>query len=162
MNYHPVTEKIKDLLRKKEMWFETFQHGPVRTSDEAAKVRTGYDLKQGAKAIILKVKKQNRQREYVMLVLPGHLRFDSKKTKKVLGAKDVTFASEEKVLEITEGVQPGGVPPLGNLFGLKVIVDEELLKNEKIVFNAGDKRYSIAMKAKDFISLVDPIVKSIT
>lgn len=144
------------------MWFETFEHEPVRTSDEAAKVRKGYGLRQGAKAIILKIKKQNRQREYVMLVLPGHLRFDSKKTKKVLGARDITFASEEDVLEVTAGVQPGGVPPLGNLFGLKVVVDEGLLKNEKIVFNAGDKRYSIAMKTDDYVSLVNPIVQSIT
>lgn len=162
MSYHPVVEKIKGLLRGKKLWFETFEHEPVRTSDEAAKVRAGYGLEQGAKAIVLKIKKQNGQREYVMLVLSGHLRFDSKKTKKVLGARDITFASEEDVLEITAGVQPGGVPPLGSLFGLKVVVDEGLLKNEKIVFNAGDKRYSIAMKTDDYISLINPIVQSIT
>ena len=41
MTYHPVVEKIKDLLTQRGAWFETFEHAPVRTSEEAAKVRTG-------------------------------------------------------------------------------------------------------------------------
>lgn len=162
MDYHEVVEKISSLLEREKMWFETFEHEPVRTSDEAAKVRTGYRLEQGAKAIILKIKKRNKEREYIMLVLPGNLRFDSKKTKKILDAREISFASEDEVLDITGGVQLGGVPPMGNLFNLRVVVDEALLKNEKIVFNAGDRRFSIAMKSRDFVFLVSPIVQSIT
>ena len=33
-------------------WYETFENEPVRISEEASKLRTGYTIGQGAKAII--------------------------------------------------------------------------------------------------------------
>jgi Ala-tRNA(Pro) deacylase len=59
-------------------------------------------------------------------------------------------------------VEPGGVPPFGNLFDLGVIADQELFGNEKIVFNAGDRRFSVAMKSEDYRQLANPVVASIT
>ena len=40
-------------------------------------------------------------------------------------------------------------------------VDKLLLENEKIIFNAGDRRFSVAMKAKDYQELVHPQVVDI-
>jgi prolyl-tRNA editing enzyme YbaK/EbsC (Cys-tRNA(Pro) deacylase) len=91
-----------------------------------------------------------------MAVIPGDKRFDNDKIKAILAAKDIRFATEEEVLEITKGVELGGVPPFGNLFGLEVFVDRTLLNNEKIVFNAGDRRFSIAMLSYDYQKLVEP------
>jgi len=53
------------------------------------------------------------------------------------------------------------VPPFGNLFDIEVIVDPQLFENEKIVFNAGDKSFSVGMYSKDYLQLVDPQVVSI-
>ena len=63
---------------------------------------------------------------------------------------------------MTKGVLPGGVPPFGNLFDLEVIVDPKLLENEKIIFNAGDRCFSIAMKSKDYTTLISPTIVNIT
>ena len=161
MRYHEVTEKIKNLLTTNNYWFETFEHEPVRTSEEAAKTRTGYSLQQGAKAMIIRVKKPESDKKFVMLVFPGNLRFDNDKVKTLFGAKDIRFATEEEVSTITNGVQPGGVPPFGNLFGLEVITDAKLFENEKIVFNAGDRSFSIAMKSQDYRKLVNPKIAEI-
>lgn len=152
-----------ELLKFHDVWFETFEHEEVRTSHEAAQVRTGhYTLEQGAKALILRVKKSSNDSQFVMLVLSGALRFDSKKVKKMLSARDIRFATEEEVFEITDGIQPGGVPPFGNLFSLPVIADPALLAQEKIIFNAGDKRFSIGMKSIDYIHIVKPLIESIS
>lgn len=159
--YHPVVDRIVSTLEQNGCWFETFEHEEVRTSEEAAKVRHGYSLEQGAKALIVKVKKE-RLSEYVMLVMPAHLRIDNKKTKEVLGVKEIRFASADEVVEITDGVQPGGVPPFGNLFGLKVIVDPLLMKNERIVFNAGDRRFSVAMQTSDYVKMANSQLASVT
>lgn len=107
MNYHPLTEKIKSLLLENNYWFEDFEHEAVRTSEEAAKVRTGYSLKQGAKALIVRIK-INGEKKYVMLVVPGDVKFDKKKVQEALHAKDMRFATEEEVSQITEGVKVGG------------------------------------------------------
>lgn len=161
MDYHPITKTITDLLTQNNCWFETFEHEPVRTSEEAAKIRTGYTINQGAKALIIRVKKSETDKKFVMLIVPGDLRFNNQKVKDFFGAKEIRFASEEEISKLTSGVQIGGVPPFGNLFNLETIVDPKLFKNEKIVFNAGDRRFSVAMKSEDFKKLVNPQVVDI-
>jgi len=161
MDYHPTVEKIKSLLVKNSCWFEAFEHAPVRTSEEAAKIRTGYTLQQGAKAIIARVKESGKGKRFVMFVVPADKRFDAGKIKNNLGLSDIRFATEQEIIELTQGVVPGGVPPFGNLFGLDVFSDDGIFKNEKIVFNAGDRSYSIAMISNDYKKVVNPIVKDI-
>lgn len=156
--YHSVVSQITDLLEKNECWFETFGHEPVRTSEDAAKIRDGYTLHQGAKALIIRVKISKSDRKFVMVVLPGDVRFDAEKVKQLFSAKDVRFATVEEVSQLTNGVQPGGVPPFGNLFGLEVIVDPSLLQNEKIIFNAGDRSFSVGMKSAEYVEVVKPLV----
>lgn len=154
MDYHPVVKQITDLLTLHSCWFETFSHLPVTTSEEAAKTRPGYTLEQGAKALIVKIEKRNKEIEFCMLVLPAHLKLDSKKTKKALDVKNLRFASEEEITSLTQGVQRGAIPPFGGLFRMMVCVDPRLYANEKMVFNAGDRRFSIAMKTQDYKKIV--------
>lgn len=158
--YHKVVNKIVDTLKESGVWFETFEHEAVRTSEEAAKIRIGYSLKQGAKALIIRVKSVS-EKYFAMLVIPGDEKFDSSKVMKILQAKNIRFATEDEVFKITEGIQPGGVPPFGNIFHLKVVADPTLFKNEKLVFNAGDRRFSIAIKSEDYKMLVKPEIESI-
>lgn len=135
------------------MWHETFEHEPVRTSEEAAKIRDGYTLAQGVKAIVVRVKKSKSDKRFVMLVFPADRRFDNAKVKALFEAKDVRFAMEEEIAGLCEGLVPGAVPPFGNLFGLEVVCDKGLFDNEKIVFNAGDRRFSVGMKSEDYREL---------
>lgn len=161
MSYHPLTEKIKSLLTEKGFEFETFEHEPVRTSEEASKVRTGYTINQGAKTAVTRVKKPGVGKIFVMFVLQGSKKFDKGKIKSEFGLSDLRFATEEEVLKITGGVLPGGIPPFGNLFNLPVYMDRGLLQQEKIIFNAGDKSFSIGMKSADYVDLVNPIIGDI-
>lgn len=138
-----------------------FEHEPVRTSEEAAKVRPGYTIEQGAKAIILKVRTDSPEPVFVMLVIPGHKRFNKTSVKQFLNAKDMTFATEDLVLELTGGVLPGGIPPFGNIFGLRTIADPEIFKQDKISFNAGDRAVSVGMLSEDYKRLVNPEIRTI-
>lgn len=158
MDLHPLTHTITTLLEQNKYWFESFTHEEVRTSEEAANVRTGYSLSQGAKALIIKYKRKNGFSDFAMFVLPGDRRFSSTKVKRILLAEDVRFATEEEVSRVTKGVLPGGVPPMGNLFSISVYVDETLTQQEKIIFNAGDRRFSVGMFFKDYLQLVSPMV----
>lgn len=157
---HPVTSQITTLLDEHDCWYETFEHEAVRTSEEAANIRTGYTIQQGAKALLLRIKKSKRNKFFVMLVFPADQKFDNAIVKEYFEAKDIRFATEEEVAELTNGVQPGGVPPFGNLFDLPVYVAPELFENERIVFNAGDRRFSVAMLSTDYQRLVEPNVFS--
>ena len=161
MEYHPTVARILELLSTNSCWCETFEHEAVRTSEEAARTRPGYTLHQGAKALVVKAKRSGADRAFVMLVYPADMRFDNNKVKALLGAKDVRFASEAEVAELTGGILPGAVPPFGNLFQLPVIADPALFQNDRIVFNAGDRCFSIAMKSADYEKVVNPQISEI-
>ncbi|HZQ08330.1 MAG TPA: YbaK/EbsC family protein [Anaerolineae bacterium] len=150
------------LLDENHVWYETFEHKAVRTSEQAARTRPGYTLHQGAKALVLRVKKSNADKFFAMLVMPADCQFDNARVKAVFGARDLRFATDGEVAELTGGVEPGGVPPFGNLFGLRVIADPALFENERIVFNAGDRRFSVAMRAEDYRRIVNPEIANIT
>ncbi len=158
MDYHPVTKQITELLRSNNCWFETFEHAPVRTSEEAARLRPEFSLHQGAKALIVKTGSSGKETRFVMLVFPADLRFNAKKVKAMLGVKEINFATEEEVGAATGGIFVGGVPPFGNLFNLPVFADESLFGNERMIFNAGDRSFSVAMLPADYRKLVNPTV----
>ncbi len=162
MNYHPVANQIIEILSNRHCWFETFEHAAVRTSEEAAAVRTGYSLEQGAKALIVKAYNNSQDGRFVMIVVPAHLRFDSEKAQQQLATRKLRFATESEVGELTGGVLPGGVPPFGNLFNLPVYADAKLFENEKIIFNAGDRRFSVALRSDDYKTLANPTVADLT
>lgn len=162
MDYHPVTTQIQNVLQQNAIWYESFEHEPVRTSEQAARTRPGYTLHQGAKAILLRIKRSNADKFFVMLVFPADLQFDTGKVKTFFNARDIRFATDAEVGELAQGIEPGGVPPFGNLFELRVIADPKLFAIEKIVFNAGDRRFSIAMLSADYARLVNPEIVDIT
>src|SRR5690242_10023929 len=77
MGFHPVTQTILDLLTVQHCWHETFEHQPVRTSEEAAKARPGYTLRQGAKAMIVRAKVNGGDKQFLMLVIPADQKFSN-------------------------------------------------------------------------------------
>jgi prolyl-tRNA editing enzyme YbaK/EbsC (Cys-tRNA(Pro) deacylase) len=157
---HSIAAEIITLLKDNKYWYETFNHEPVRTSEEAAKLRPWYSADQGAKAIIARIKVPFAGKSFIMLVLPGDKKFNEAKVCQSTGAKDIRFAKENEVKTITKDVKPGGVPPFGNLFGLRVIADKSIFNNETIVFNAG-RTTTIAMKSEDYQALVRPEIANI-
>ena len=160
---HPVVNKIKEILEENNIDYDYMEHKPVRTSEEAAKVREGkYSIEQGAKALIVRIKVRGGNKYFAMFVVPGHLRFDMDKSKALFNAKDIRFATEKEVSKITNGVKPGGVPPFGNLFNIDTFADKKMFDYENIIFNCGDKRASIAIKPSDFRHIVEPQVVDLT
>jgi len=147
----PLTERLKQLLSEAGVVFEVLEHPPVYTSDEAARVR-GTPLEQGAKALVVRADDR-----FVHCVLSAHLRADNAALRAILGTRKLRFATREELLEVT-GCAPGAVPPFGNLFGLPVLVDEALCRNERVVFNAGSNAVSIAMRCADLVRLSDASV----
>jgi Ala-tRNA(Pro) deacylase len=48
------------------------------------------------------------------------------------------------------------MPPFGNLYGMRVFVDETLSRDKEIVFNAGSHRELVRLAWEDFERLVQP------
>ncbi|MBU0614788.1 MAG: aspartate--tRNA ligase [Nanoarchaeota archaeon] len=137
-----VYEKIVDALNKDKIEFETIEHKAVYTSEEAAEVR-GISPSQGVKALICKTDKG-----FVQACVPGDKEIDLEKLKKVLQTKSVELASADEVKRVS-GCSIGSVPPFGNLFEIKILIDKQVTQNKEVAFNAGTHTKSIKMRAKD-------------
>jgi len=143
-----VTERLTRWLEERGVRFRLLEHAPVFTSEEAARVR-GTPIEAGAKALVLRAEEHT-----VHVVLPGNRKVDNAQVRAILGTRTLRFATPEELLALT-GCTPGAVPPFGNLFGLPVLVDEELAKREDIAFNAGSNTTSIVMRCADFLRLAE-------
>lgn len=150
-----VFEKIINLLESKHVAYKLTEHAPVRTSEEAARIR-GVPLKTGAKAMIARCKD-----DYYLLVLPADKQIDWKRLRSILRVRDIRLATAEEAEQVA-GVQMGSVPPFGNVLGLPTYFDQGLFENEVVNFNPGSITHSIAMQSADLRALVTPMVDSFT
>lgn len=145
-----IFNKIKKILDENKIKYSLKHHEPVYTSEQAAKVR-GDSLEQGAKAIIMKSKDK-----YFLIVISAVKKINSKKLKKILKVKSLSFVSSEELSKF--GLETGAVPPFGSVIGLKTYVDKSLLDNKEIAFNAGSRTDSIRMKLDDYLNVEKPEV----
>jgi Ala-tRNA(Pro) deacylase len=158
MDFHHCVADIIKSLEENSFLYDYFEHEPVVTSEQAAAVRSEYDLCQGAKALLVKIYETKKSGQFVMFVVPGDRQFDNELVRENLRVIKTRFATREEADKITNRIEFGGVPPFGNLFGLPVYVDPLVLENERIIFNAGDRRISIGMQSSDWKKIVEPLV----
>ncbi len=146
-----VFEEIEKMLSNNDIRFEVIEHLATFTSEESAKAR-GTRLDQGAKAMVMKADSKP-----IMVVVQASKAIDEEKLKSAIGAKGVKMARADEVKQLMD-CDIGSVHPFGNMAGLKVYVDEGLLKEDEIAFNAGSHTTSIKMKSADYRRVVEPIV----
>lgn len=140
---------IVDKLRASDIQFDELDHEPIYTTEEAAQVH-GLSLDAGAKSLLLKTKEG-----FLLVVLAGSRKLDSKKLKKLLGIKDIRFASPAEVKD-TLGCIVGACYPLGSVAGVPTYLDNSLLSQEVISFNPGLHDKTIKVKLGDYLTVEQP------
>ena len=142
-----ITDRIKKLLEDNEIEFKEIDHYETRTCEESAKAR-GEDIKYGGKTILFKDKK-----DYRLFVISAALQIDNNKVRKILKSQKLRFATPFELMEIA-GVESGALPPFGrDILPYDLYLDESILENEIICFNAGLLTKSIIMKTEDYLKL---------
>lgn len=144
-----VLESVRAFLRKNHVLFREIHHQPTFTSEESARAR-GEDVRIGGKAILMKVGDDFR-----LFVLSASLKVDSKAIKRKFGVKKIRFANKEELADLT-GLVPGCVPPFGRpILDFDLYIDQSIIENKKIAFNAGSLTDSIVMSVEDYLRVAD-------
>jgi len=141
--------KIMGILDDNGIPYEVVEHDPVYTNPEMAD-KLGVDVSQTVKNLMLKT----AAGDVIQVVLPGDKRFDSKRVAKKVGAKSVSFAKPETVLEIA-GCEVGCVPPFGHLKPVRVYMDKQLMWKDHVYFNPGVHNKSVKIEAARLKELCD-------
>ena len=144
-------EKILNIFKENNVTYQLYEHEPVYTSQEAAKIR-GVELKTGCKSMVLKTK----DGKFVLANVAADRKIDLKKLERMSDRK-LSFASKVEVLQTTN-CESGSVPPFGKLFGLPTFLDESVLENDFVNFNIGMLTRSVKISKQDLLKIMDPTI----
>jgi Ala-tRNA(Pro) deacylase len=147
----PAT-KLKAFLDTNNIKYVSITHSKAYTAQgiAAAAHISGKEL---AKTVMITV-----DGEVAMAVLPASETVNLDALKATLNVKRVDLSSERQFRDRFVDCELGAMPPFGNLYGLKVYVDETLTRDKEIAFNAGTHLELIKLAYADFTNLVKPTV----
>jgi Ala-tRNA(Pro) deacylase len=143
-------EKLRAFLDANNTKYELLSHSKAYTAQEIAS-RAHIPGQELAKTVIVKI-----DGNLAMAVLPASAHVDTAAIKAELGAEDVRLATEFEFKDRFPDCELGAMPPFGNLYGMQVLVDENLAKDVEIAFNAGSHTELMRLSYQDFVTLVQP------
>ncbi len=145
-------QQLKDFLEREQVKFVTIKHSLAFTAleiAESAHVR-GRDL---AKTVVVEI-----DGDMAMVVLPASRRLSLERLRAATGAKTVELATEASFEARFPSCEVGAMPPFGNLWDMRVFVDQHLREDEQIAFNAGTHTELVRLSYGDFERLTEPVV----
>jgi Ala-tRNA(Pro) deacylase len=151
----PILPKLQEFLDSKGIRYSHTVHPLAYTAREVAHAEH-VPPQELAKVVIVVA-----NGEYRMAVLPASRLVDFPEVRAVLEAPGARLATEEELALLFPDCELGAMPPFGNLYHMKVLVDASLLADENIVFNAGTHRDVIHMRLDDYRRIVKPEIVSL-
>jgi len=120
----------------------------------------GYKIKDSCNAILIKSKKP--EEFYSLFCVLGSSRLDvNHKAKSLMESKKVSFASKEEAEKVTNQIY-GGISPLGLPSEIKIFIDKEVLKREKIFIGAGNRVSKFFLKPESLVELTQGKIEELT
>jgi Ala-tRNA(Pro) deacylase len=154
MELTPVSQKIVDYLKLHAIPHQSIHHAAAASVLEYQQI-LGTRLEQQAKALFIRYK--GNAKDFAIVAIQAQKKLDLDMVCKLLHAKEARLGAHEQLLETT-GCNYGELPPLGKIFSLTLLMDKELLKEDKIYFNAGSLTFSIILNPVLLAAFEEPIL----
>jgi Ala-tRNA(Pro) deacylase len=154
-----VFDQLVALLTDAKARFRVIEHEAEGKSGAISAIR-GNRPDQAAKAMVLDVRGGGGGKRPVLAILPGSRKLDFAAVAAIFEARKCGFASPETAQELT-GCVMGAVPPFALNPALSIVVEEDLLANDTLFFNAGRLDRSMELDTKDWIAVAKPRVAKI-
>jgi len=140
---------LEEFLREHSIYFELYDHDPIYTNEDAVimKEEKGFTGTE-TKALFLK----GKSGKYYSFVTFTTKRTDFKRLKQVVGEKVAVVKQDE--MEAVTNQKSGAVTPLGYESSVAMIVDEELFKQEKLVFAPARPDQTMVILAEDLREII--------
>ncbi len=134
-------EWLEKYIREKNIDAKIIEVRRASTVKEAAE-EVGCSKRQIIKSIVLAA-----EDDAMIAIVDGTSSVDLKRVEKLVGKK-VKVADREEVLHLTD-FPAGGVPPVGH--NCKVILDERVLKNERVYGGGGDEKHLLLISPSEIV-----------
>jgi Ala-tRNA(Pro) deacylase len=143
---------LDEFLKQARVPYTTFRHPPAFTAQDEAAV-SHVPGRSWAKTVVCFA-----DDEPILAVLPAPFMVDLEQLRVLAGAQTLRLALEPEFTTLYPDCQTGAMPPFGNLYRQRVFVDQNLVGETEMVFNAGTHTDAIRMHYGDFADVVQPIV----
>ena len=148
-----IANRVSDYLTEQDADYEVLTHPHSSTSMETAQLAhvPGDRI---AKSVVLE-----DDRGYLLAVLPASCQVDlgelHRSTNRNLG-----LATEYELGALFDDCEPGAVPPFGSVYDLETIVDESLVEQSDVYFEAGDHERLVHVSGETFENLLGDVQHS--
>jgi Ala-tRNA(Pro) deacylase len=143
MSIAPTLQKYLD----QNVTYDVITHEPTSSSMHTAQAcRVSGDSL--AKGIVLR-----HDGTYMLAVLPAshHIRLAS--LRRQVG-QDITLANEGEIDALFQDCAHGAIPPVGECYGLEVIVDDSIQEQPEVYLEGGDHATLIRMSREQFARIL--------
>jgi len=142
-----VPARMREWLDQQKVTYEVLPHMEAYTAQEVAGA-AHVPGRTYAKVVMLK-----GQKGLVMAVLPAKCHVDIQRMQQLLGDNTATLAKEVDFANAFPDCEIGAMPAFGNLYGVPVYLDKDLIGEEAIAFPAGSHHEVLRIASKDFLRL---------
>jgi Ala-tRNA(Pro) deacylase len=147
-----IPTSIADFLERNHAQYSLMSHPTAYTAQEEA-AAAHVPGNEWAKAVVCFADGQP-----LLAVLPAPYAVDLKRLRSAVDAHSLRLAKEPEFARLYQDCELGAMPPLGPLFGQRVIVDKRLTADSEIAFSAGSHHDAIRMPYREFERLARPTV----
>lgn len=146
--------EIYNLLKQKNIWHLISEHPAVFHMSQLADAALPYPECEAKNLFV----RDDKKRNYYLITVRGNKRVNLKKFRQKIGARPLSFASEQELMTHL-GLSAGSVSPLGLLHPANCMVqyflDESFLDTPGLInVHPNDNTATICMKTKDLILLL--------
>ena len=146
----PLSERLRSFLDSHQAEFTLTMHAKAFTARDVAAAEH-LPPREVAKTVVI-----FGDGNYHMIVIPASKLVDLYEARPVLGLSQARLATEAELGTLFPDCELGAMPPLGPLYGLSVYLDNSLLSQDTIAFNAGTHSEVIHMRMAEFQRLAAP------
>lgn len=134
---------LEQYLQDQDIDFDVLHHNKTRTSLETASVShiSGNCI---AKCVILE-----DDAGYVMVVLPASHKLDMFRVHEQV-SRPLILAHENELPRLFTDCEIGSIPPIGDAYGIEMLVDDSLAEQADIYFEAGDHEALVHVDTENF------------
>jgi Ala-tRNA(Pro) deacylase len=141
---------VQSYLDEMGVAYRLSQHPTAYTAQDLASVEH-VPGRQVIKPVVVKA-----DGRFVMCALPASYQIDLPALREQLQAKEVNLADEQKLSELFPDCELGAVPPIGRLYNMPTLMDESLVADAKVTFQAGTHRDAITMSLTEYRRVAQP------
>jgi prolyl-tRNA editing enzyme YbaK/EbsC (Cys-tRNA(Pro) deacylase) len=157
---HAGIQRVFDAAARKGVTLEVTVFGQSTHTAEDAAAAVGAELGQIVKSLVFVAAAEGGGLEPIVCLVAGHNRVDLARLAAVSGAGDVRRATAREATELT-GFTIGGIPPIGHINPVRVIMDPDLGRFQTVWASAGSPTAVFPVPPATLRTLANAIVAPI-